>query len=516
MGKQKTVTEKKRLGRSRGNAKGGGGGGRGGPKGRSSQSATPTPRLSQDEATPKLKVRVNMGRDLSDPHSHATSLRGGGRDQDDELPQQPALSAPVTTRTGRTIQKPQHYDSIQGSDVDLFMDQNSEDHRDDGGVSLASDPPYISHKAQEHLQQLKKPRRRPPKENPSLNASMGKVNEEDEEYSSSRTQEVPSLRADPRHFVADLDVYVILNALHSTTKTSIKLPSLDNASDPGRVQPYSAKALTQLYVLCYQRQRWDLCDMVSDTWIRAFHDVRNRGQHKPQNQIWRPNPALDRRKRKAQEVWMKGQYIPSEFDPDPKEYNLHVTDPELDQDVTWINTDTLNLLYEFTSPSCGARFLWADTLALFGDKAEVVIEGLTREGFHLHPELLFNIMQTSLRMCRRNLTLKIEESTEGAWCKRYHEHGKNGQRCYRELASRNEEVEGGLEETSRDVVGEVSDLIDQDLLDQFEKQLMDEDGDAKAIGGEKRSSEDGDGVGPNKRTRWGGVEEDAEGDSEED
>jgi hypothetical protein len=37
-------------------------------------------------------------------------------------------------------------------------------------------------------------------------------------------------------------------------------------------------------------------------------------------------------------------------------------------------------------------------------------------------------------MVRRKLTLKIEESTEGAWCKRYHQHGRHEQPCYRWLA----------------------------------------------------------------------------------
>ena len=85
-------------------------------------------------------VKVNMGLDHPNPHSHATLPHDGYRDQDDGFPQQLAQPAPVTTRTGRAIQKPQQYDAIQGSDIDLFIDQNSEDHGDDDRTFLTSDP----------------------------------------------------------------------------------------------------------------------------------------------------------------------------------------------------------------------------------------------------------------------------------------------------------------------------------------------------------------------------------------
>ncbi|KAL1800977.1 hypothetical protein ACET3X_001319 [Alternaria dauci] len=464
MGKQKTMTGKKRPGRPRGSAKSGSGG-RGEAKGRSSQSATPTPGALQNGATPKLTFKINMGLDRLSPHSHATPPYGGNSDEGDELPQRLGQPAPGTTRTGRTILKPQHHDAIQGSDIDMLINQISVDHRDDKKVFLTSDPPYVSHKTQDHLQFLPKPRGRPPKNKSSFRTSMDKVDEENEESPSFQILPVPSLAADPAQFAADADVYAILDVLDNTKRTLVDLPRLSKASDPGHAQPYSAKALTQLYILCYQNQRWDLCDMIADTWIRAFHEVRKKDQQKSQNQTWRPNPALDRRKRKAQEALARGYCIPSEFDANPKEYNLVVTDPELEKDVTWINTDLLNLLYKSTSPKCGARLLWADALALHGDKAEEVIGHMRREGFDLHPDLLFNIMQTSLRMCRRNLTLKIEESTEGAWCKRYHEHGKNGERCYRELASK-ERREGG---------GEAHDLVGRDMLDQSDEGSIDED-----------------------------------------
>ena len=57
-----------------------------------------------------------------------------------QLPQRLGQPAPVTTRTGRTILKPQHHDAIQGSDIDMLIDQISVDHGDDEKVFLTSDP----------------------------------------------------------------------------------------------------------------------------------------------------------------------------------------------------------------------------------------------------------------------------------------------------------------------------------------------------------------------------------------
>jgi hypothetical protein len=133
----------KKPGRPSGSAQGGGRG-RGRPKGRSSQSATPASGILQDEVAPKFKLKVNMGMDSPGPtshlHPHSTSTQGGDRDQDADLPQQLAQPTPVMTRTGRTVHKPDHYDNVQGSDIDIFIDQNLEDHGDDDRAFLASDP----------------------------------------------------------------------------------------------------------------------------------------------------------------------------------------------------------------------------------------------------------------------------------------------------------------------------------------------------------------------------------------
>ncbi|KAI4701884.1 hypothetical protein J4E89_010403 [Alternaria sp. Ai002NY15] len=524
MGKQKTVTTGKPPGRPRGGAKGGSRGG-GRPKGRAPKSATPAPSAPEavpDRPGPKLLFKPSVGRsDSPAQERNATPGYSERDDQDDDLPQQSVEAAPVTTRTGRAIQKPNQYDAAQGSEIDAFIDQAEEDARDDGRGTIASDPSYTTHKAQEQMKQppkTPKPRGRPPKNRTPFGAAARKSVEQYGMFAS------PAV---PPPFIADKEIYLILSNLKSNAKINLDLPGLTDAANPYQALPYSAKTLTQLYVVCYQEKFWDLCDMVADTWIRKFHDQRKKAQEdkekdeKPEDEkseeIWLPNRALNRRKRVAQQAWRKGKNIPAEFDQFPRDYDLEVTDPELDKDVTSVHTDLLNLLYTYTSPRCGARLLWADALALGGDKTEHIIGKVTRKGFALHPELLFDIMQTSLRMVRRNLTLKVEESTEGAWCQRYHEHGKNGNVCYRQRASR---VDEGLEmaiEQSRnreEVEGEgVAD--DVDLIEELELALWAQEQEDTPRA-EKRGREDGAEVSPSKRARFVGEEEDAEGDSEED
>ena len=163
----------------------------------------------------------------------------------------------------------------------------------------------------------------------------------------------------------------------------------------------------------------------------------------PEHLIWRRNKALEERKRKAYEVWRtEGRFVPSEFDQEPRYYGLDVSDPDLALDVTDMHIDLLNMLYEHTKSDSGVRMLWADALSLAGDHTEKSFEAAQKRGLYLHQDLLFNVLQTSLRVVRRNLTLKIEESTEGAWCKRYHEHTKHGLPCYREVAAKSKEESG--------------------------------------------------------------------------
>lgn len=233
------------------------------------------------------------------------------------------------------------------------------------------------------------------------------------------------------------EVYGILNTLQSSPNFEVDLPNLYG---PGGVsKPYTAKLLTDLYIQCYQNQLWHLCDLVSDTWIRALQ-LANKSTQRSKNvedHMWRKNAALE----KIFAEKKKG------YKQDVFEFGLDIEDPELASDVTVIDPERLHDLFAHISPKCGARLLWADAIALCGKKVE---HEIVRQPGVWPEELYYNVMCTGLRMVGRKLTLKIEEKYEGAWCTRYHEHGRHGMPCYRRLAWEQKEREGGEESSDEE------------------------------------------------------------------
>ena len=246
-------------------------------------------------------------------------------------------------------------------------------------------------------------------------------------------------------------MYAILNALKSTCRIHVDLPSLGDAAAPDSIRRYSATTLTHLYLTCYQQQLWDLCDVVTDTWIRAFHARRHAASQMQKGSVaaWRRNRALERLRRSALAAQRRGEAVPAEYDVHAPVYALDVSDPELEASVTDTNVGLLNTLYAHTRAPCGARLMWADALALGGDRTDEVLERAEKRGEKLNRDLVFDTMQSTLRLVRRKRTLKIEEAAEGAWCARYHEHGRWGMQCYRERASKQET--GGEGEDMMDV-----------------------------------------------------------------
>lgn len=426
---------------------------------RPSHSETPAPGAAQNGSLPKLtlKLRFNNSEAKKDPHP------GGQNEQSAEsshhTPLCTTLPPPVTTRTGRKVHKPQHADVIQGSEYDHMMGRSYQgfgdddkklqppvldDHRTYNTLAVSEHGGCLTNGSAHKLGRAQgySPYPFPDARQQGISVGHPHRSDEDEQQPSSVTLQIPSPTFEHGSFKPSQDVYTILDNLQNTNKIQVDLPSLSNGTDPDLIQPYSAQLLTHLYITCYQRKLWNLCDLLADTWIRAFHARRKKSQVAPEHQLWRPNKALEQRKRKAYEAWRDGHYVPSEFDPEPRYYGLEASDPDLAPDVTDMHISVLNALYEQTQPDCGVRMLWADALALAGDDTEKSICVAQKRGVQLHLDLLFNIMQTSLRMVRRNLTLKIEESTEGAWCKRYHEHAKHGLPCYREVAAKSKEGGG--------------------------------------------------------------------------
>jgi hypothetical protein len=273
-----------------------------------------------------------------------------------------------------------------------------------------------------------------------------------------------------------------MHLLCNKSKLPIDLPTLSDPTSDAE-NPYSATALTHLYIAAYRASQHNICDLVADTWIRGFHALRQRYEkcHR-ENMLWRPNAALLQRGKKG--------YAPA---PDWAR-DIPVDDPQLGADALDFSPSLLSLLYAETQPGAGARLLWADAMALCGSKMEPRMQ---KRGEAWHPEFVRDVCCTALRMARRKLTLKIEEGGEGTWCKRYHEHWKAGAVCYRRAA------------WEKKVSGEeVSD-----------KNESEEEGTVVGNGKKKRGLEDEAEMGDAKRVRIEDrevVDEDAEGESDDE
>lgn len=230
-------------------------------------------------------------------------------------------------------------------------------------------------------------------------------------------------------FEVDLRIYEVISYLNNAPMIQIHLPDIGSPYDANVEEPWSAKFLTQLYIVAYNGGQWNVCDLVVDTWIRVFHGIRRRAEHSGnlEAHIWRINDALMRRRCQGKEG----------YDEKAPTYGakMHVEDPELADDVHDFHRDVLAHLYNHTKPGAGARLLWADCMALCGPKLEEKMTKGKLYGQSWHPDLMYDILCTTLRMVGKKLTLKVEEGTEGAWCKRYHEHSKYGLPCYRKLAA---------------------------------------------------------------------------------
>ncbi|KAF2642025.1 hypothetical protein P280DRAFT_468495 [Massarina eburnea CBS 473.64] len=138
--------------------------------------------------------------------------------------------------------------------------------------------------------------------------------------------------------------------------------------------------------------------------------------------------------------------------------------------------ECVNTLYNATPRTCPARLLWADILALHGapvdrllnnprhtsGKPKADVSGNRESNGALHPDLVWDVMSTSLRMVRRNLTLVCEMTTEGAWCERYHLHAKMGHNCYQELHKEDQER---LEMEREKLDAKLAETADADRMD---------------------------------------------------
>lgn len=233
-----------------------------------------------------------------------------------------------------------------------------------------------------------------------------------------------------------------MGLLNSQPYTSISLPVIGDPYHPDSEVPYKQETLIQLYITAYRGSNWNICDMVVDTWIRTFHHIRHRAEKSGDEdvRIWRINDALIKRRRTGKEGF-NNRINHSTY--------LSVQDPKLAEKAHAFNPILLAELYNNTKHGAGARSMFADSMALCGSRLESDMAHGKQYGATWHPDLMYDVLCTTLRMVGRKLTLKIEEGSEGAWCKRYHEHDKHGAPCYRTLAKdegvvdRYEKTKGG-------------------------------------------------------------------------
>ncbi|KAK7182607.1 hypothetical protein PSPO01_11397 [Paraphaeosphaeria sporulosa] len=266
-----------------------------------------------------------------------------------------------------------------------------------------------------------------------------------------------------------------------TLYESLKIPGLHvlpELEKKGEVTPWTANHLTLLYIHGYIQDNIQLCDLITDVWIRAFQE-RNRSKSLPQ--MWMPNKSHVERDLKI--VKKNKQHHMKEYHriglPDVPKWQHKLPLPTLSNNVTDFDPKLLNALYHHTAEGNGARMLWADALALCGTRAEDWFLACKKEGIELHPDLVFNVMCATLRSCRRRLTLKIEEVEQDKWCRRYHLHSKWGLECHRPTADEDDEDEQyarlqaavSAHAASNSGDGEVDDDLGADILQEFNNQV---------------------------------------------
>ncbi|KAF1996373.1 hypothetical protein P154DRAFT_538064 [Amniculicola lignicola CBS 123094] len=256
----------------------------------------------------------------------------------------------------------------------------------------------------------------------------------------------------------------LYNEMSSSLIPTMRLPDLlsptaPRANDaqkhtPPLTRPWTASHLTHLYLLAHFHRNTSICDLIVDTWIRAFQTLSRRHDRKEEKhphlksaRLWRKN-----RDRKA----VNSHYMhTTKTHGHPKNDNGK---PYLDDTVTAFDSALLNKLYEQTKGDTlnGARWFWADAFALCGKRMAELLE-VSPPGTW-HPEFVANVAVKALSAVRLRVTFLCEVRWPEEWCKRYHAHGE-GSECYRvvcrrvrkaeEEERRKEEEEEGEEEDKR-------------------------------------------------------------------
>jgi hypothetical protein len=327
--------------------------------------------------------------------------------------------APVTTKSGRKSKARKTYDdTLEGEDYDAYMGSVTSVDRVARDEHVPSSLPPVPPK--NGLGRLRKQFSAPtPVDDTFYSSSTLGRDEEEDDFSAALNEGFANAfqgdtaghksnnKRTTHPFAAKIlpGIQQLVNKLAAQDPVPVNLPK-NNSGE------WTAEELMHMYISAYKSRHWHICDVIADTWIRAFQSVNKSG--KP---IWRAN---------------KGNWVYQAKN--PENFGLDTEDPALDRQVCAFEAKLLNNLYHHTGKDCGARMLWADSMALCGRDWEQELTSRARRTNKWHDDLLWNTMCTALRMVRCKLTLKIEEATEGAWCKRYHMHLLHDQPCYREIA----------------------------------------------------------------------------------
>ncbi|KAI8932707.1 hypothetical protein NX059_010199 [Plenodomus lindquistii] len=356
----------------------------------------------------------------------------GESDSEVNLPTQPVDTG--ARRSGRAVNNIRHVDFDYGSEGAHAADPEYKQEGEAGSQrvlnSVQSMSQVLTRTTEPSIQVLQLSGSLPPLPKKRGRPSNTRSHDPQPHSSSTSLPTIHELNPDPK-------IFEILSHLKSAPGIAIELPDLYEDEAQTKALPYTATQLMHTYLTAHKLRLYNICDMITDTWIRAFHTQRHRDQrNNPSTGIWRRNRVLEKRFAAYTAAKKRGRVPdePKEFERDAPDYGLTVSDPALHPNVLSFDSTLLSDLYTHTPDTCGARRFWSDAMALAGDKTARMFANTSAQGYTWNSELKDDVMKTSLRMLRRKVTLKCEESSEGAWCKRYHEHGAG--MCYREAASK--------------------------------------------------------------------------------
>ncbi|KAJ4288447.1 hypothetical protein N0V90_011682 [Kalmusia sp. IMI 367209] len=402
------------------------------------------------------QARWNAGKAKTKEQNDKAKAKNKGKGRVKQVDDSFTIELPTTTRAGRREKKQKRFfDEIYAEEAELARKRTKID--DDNYLDLEN-PIQAA-----RVQGTKRKLNHRPKQDTYPEARILSLKDNVPEPSNSSAIQSPLTHS----FSASISGET--KELYSKLSEQCHTELADIQAEDGYDTLWDAQRLTHLYIYSLSKDNSDFCDLIADVWIRAFQE-RHRDKEECQR-MWRHNKYHFERNNYH-------DYPANGLPPIPgwqKDNPL----PLLGGNVTDFDPVLLNQLYYHTPANNGARMLWADAMALCGSHAEKLFVSSKKNGIEWHEDLQLNVLCTSLRLCRRRLTLRIEEVREEAWCERYHVHHMRGQPCYRSEAKKRErDMAADTVPTNEDVQGaEDNQMQLEDVLlaledDEFENETL--------------------------------------------